>query len=105
MLENDSLTLIQEKVDEWINNHGGYWPPLSMLASVMEEVGEISRELNHLEGFKPKKPTEKVEDLGYELGDLFFSVICLANYYEINLSEVIEVVLKKYSKRDAYRFK
>lgn len=104
MVENNSLEKIQNKVDEWIGNHGGYWSPLSMLASVMEEVGEISRELNHLEGFKPKKPTEKIEDLGHELGDLLFSVICLANYYKINLSEEIELVLKKYTLRDAQRF-
>jgi len=104
MIENESLDRIQNKVDKWIKGHGGYWSPLSMLASVMEEVGEISRELNHIEGFKPKKPTEKEDGLGQEIGDLLFSVICLANYYKINLSEEIELVLQKYTKRDADRF-
>jgi len=104
MVENESLDLIQNNVNDWIKNHGGYWPPLSMLASVMEEVGEISREINHLEGFKPKKPTETEGNLGQEIGDLLFSVICLANYYKINLGEEIKLVLQKYTKRDSDRF-
>ena len=105
MVAQESLENIQNEVDDWIKNHGGYWSPLSMLASIMEEVGEISREINHLEGFKPRKPTEKEGELSQEVGDLLFSVICLANYYKINLNEEIESVIKKYTKRDADRFK
>ena len=36
----------QKEVDDWISEHGGYWPPLSMLARLMEECGELSREIN-----------------------------------------------------------
>lgn len=105
MAEKKTLKDIQHDIDKWIRNHGGYWPPLSMFSAIMEEFGELAREINHLEGFKPKKSTEKnKKDLGEELADLIFSIICLANYYEIDLNEKINNVIKKYSKRDSNRF-
>ena len=105
MKEEDSITIIQEKIDEFINNHGGYWPPLSMLAAIVEEVGELAREINHLERYKPKKADKTdMRSLGEELGDIVFSVICLANFYDIKLNEEILQVLKKYQKRDSNRF-
>lgn len=101
-----TLKEIQDKVDNWIQNHGGYWPPLSILSAIMEEVGELAREINFLEGYKPKKDSEKKKtNLGEELADLIFSVICLANYYNIDLTDKIEIILDKYSKRDGSRFK
>ncbi len=105
MVESTNLLKIQEKIDAWIQNHGGYWSPLAMFTSIIEECGEIARELNHLEGYKPKKPTEKEGDLGEELADLLFSVICLGNYYKIDLGEKLNQVLEKYTIRDAKRFK
>ena len=103
MREENSLKEIQKKVQEWILNHGGYWSPLAMLSAVTEEVGELAREINHLEGFKPKKGN-RGSNVGEELGDLFFSITCLANYYKIDLSKKFYEVLEKYSKRDAKRF-
>lgn len=105
MIKNsDSLLKIQKNVDNWISKHGGYWPPLSMLGSIMEEVGELSREINHAEGYKPKKKDEPLK-IGEELADLLFSIICIANYYDINLEAKIKKVLHKYTQRDAERFK
>lgn len=105
MSRDKTLKEIQNEVDEWIVKHGNYWPPLSMLSAIMEELGELAREVNHLEGIKPKKKTiETRSNLGLELGDLLFSIICLANYYKIDLSEKISESFKKYSKRDANRF-
>lgn len=105
MIKNsDSLHKIQKDVDNWISKHGGYWPPLSMLGSIMEEVGELSREINHAEGHKPKKKNEPLK-IGEELADLLFSIICIANYYEINLGDKIKRVIHKYTQRDAERFK
>ncbi|MGV9172517.1 MAG: nucleotide pyrophosphohydrolase [Promethearchaeia archaeon] len=100
----DSLHQIQENVDKWISRHGGYWPPLSMLGSIMEEVGELSREINHAEGHKPKKVDEPLK-IGEELADLLFSIICIANYYDINLEKKIKEIISKYTNRDAKRFK
>jgi NTP pyrophosphatase (non-canonical NTP hydrolase) len=100
-----SLDDLQNLVDEWIQKHGGYWTPLSMLSAAMEELGEISREINYLEGFKPKKEQSKQNtQLGEELADLIFSVICVANYYNIDLSTSFNKIIEKYSKRNSKRF-
>ena len=80
MVLKNSLIEIQEMVDKWIHEHGGYWPPLSMICAAMEELGEIAREINSLEGYKPKKPGLKDSRLGEELADLLYSTICIANH-------------------------
>jgi NTP pyrophosphatase (non-canonical NTP hydrolase) len=105
MTVNLSLDEIQGLVDEWIQKHGGYWTPLSMLSATIEELGEISREINHLEGFKPKKRQKCVESqLDEELADLIFSIICIANYYNINLTKGFYKILDKYTTRNSNRF-
>ena len=104
MPSNNSLKELQQKVDDWIKSHGGYWPPLAMLSAIMEEVGEVAREVNYYEGFKPKKNKEKQVNLGEELADLLFSLICVANYYKINLSNEFDRALTKYLERDSTRF-
>ena len=105
MYEDIPFSKIQQRIDKWIKEHGGYWPPLSMLASISEELGELAREINHLEGFKPKKQTESEGDIGEELADLLFSIVCVANYYKIDLGEKFQFILRKYTKRDEKRFK
>lgn len=107
MADKKTLKEIQKVIDEWILKHGGYWPPLSMLSGIIEELGELSREINYLEGFKPKKslkPPKKESFIGEELGDLLFSIICLANHYKVDLNEKVHKTFKKYFKRDATRF-
>ena len=95
----------QERVDEWINQfEEGYWPPLSMLASLTEEVGELAREINHREKIKRKKETEEDKGLGLELADVLFSLMCIANYYEVDLDKQLEEVIDKYSQRDKNRW-
>lgn len=101
------MTIVQAQklVDEWINKfEEGYWPPLSMLASLTEEVGELAREINHREKIKKKKETELKGDLGMELADVLFSLICIANYYEIDLNFQLSKVMDKYSVRDKDRW-
>ncbi len=104
MKENLSLKEFQEKIDTWILSHGGYWPPLSMFSAIVEEVGELAKEINYLEGFKPKKSEEIATSIGEELADAIFAIICVANYYKINLSEELSLVIEKYTKRDSKRF-
>jgi len=95
----------QKMVDNWINQfEEGYWPPLSMLASLMEEVGELAREINHREKFKKKKRNEPIRDIGLELADILFSLICLANYYRIDLEVKLKDVINKYTSRDINRW-
>ena len=95
----------QERVDGWISRfEEGYWPPLHILARLIEEVGELSRELNHRFGSKPKKPGEPDQDLGIEIGDVLFVLIALANSQGIELDESLERVLTKYETRDGERW-
>lgn len=103
-----SFKTAQKRVDDFINSfEEGYWPPLSMLAAIVEEMGEVSREINANEGYKTKKEGEDTnykKNIGMELGDLIFSIICIANYYNIDLEKSFELVMKKYNERDSNRW-
>ena len=95
---------VQKAVDDWINQfEEGYWPPLSMLAAVTEEVGELAREINDREGYKKKRAADNTS-LGLELADVIFSVVCIANYYHVDLDEAFRAVMEKYSERDMNRW-
>ncbi len=99
------LQAIQQKVDNWILKNGGYWPPLSMLAAIIEELGEVAREINAKEG--PKVKREKVANppkIKEELADLFFAVICMNNYYQIDMEKELLAIISKYEQRDVNRF-
>jgi len=102
-IEN-SIVEIQKLVNNWIVEHGGYWPPLSMICAIMEELGEVAREVNSLEGYKPKKSERKNTNLGEELADLLFSIICIANHYKIDLGKELINTFNKYAERDSNRF-
>ena len=104
MAKENLLIEIQNMVDHWIREHGGYWSPLSMICAIMEELGEVTREINSLEGYKPKKSNKLNSNLGEELADLLFSVVCIANHYNVDLGKEFNKILDKYSKRDSIRF-
>ncbi|TVP73870.1 MAG: nucleotide pyrophosphohydrolase [Gemmatimonadales bacterium] len=95
----------QARVDAWISQfEEGYWPPLANLARLVEEVGELSRELNHRYGPKRKKPSEADADLALEMGDILFVLLALANEQGIDLDEALERTLEKYRVRDSDRW-
>jgi NTP pyrophosphatase (non-canonical NTP hydrolase) len=95
----------QKQVDDWISQfEEGYWKPLSMLARVTEEVGELARLLNHEYGEKPKKPGEAPQEVGEEIGDVVFVLLALANSLEIDMDEAFRKVMEKYRSRDAERW-
>jgi NTP pyrophosphatase (non-canonical NTP hydrolase) len=102
-----SIKAMQSILDKYIQENGGYWEPLAMLAAVVEEVGEVAREISHLEKIKIKKLTEpqKEDQLSMEIGDLIFSIICIANYYKIDIGDAFKQTIKKYEQRDQNRFK
>ncbi|MBY8987551.1 MAG: nucleotide pyrophosphohydrolase [Candidatus Lokiarchaeota archaeon] len=104
MKEELSFTEYQKKIDKWILNHGGYWSPLSMFSAIVEELGELAKEINHLEGFKPKKPEDKATKIGEELADVIFAIICVANYYKIDINHELDLAIDKFAKRDSSRF-
>lgn len=95
----------QAEVDAWIQAvGGGYWSPHANLARITEEVGELARLVNHLYGPKPKKADEAVQELGEELADIVFAVICLANSQDIDLGASLQAVLDKVWQRDRHRY-
>ena len=95
----------QQAVDRWIGQYKeGYFPPLTILARLTEEVGELAREINHRFGAKPKKASEVEGSLALELADIMFVVICLANSQGIDLDEAFEQMLEKVRTRDGQRW-
>ncbi|HEX6307266.1 MAG TPA: nucleotide pyrophosphohydrolase [Longimicrobiales bacterium] len=95
----------QHAVDRYIGQfEEGYWPPLTNLARLVEEVGELARELNHRYGHKTKKPGEPEQDLALELADILFVLIAIANEQRIDLEQSFRRVLEKYDVRDADRW-
>ncbi len=97
---------LQEDVDQWVQAvGGGYWSPHANLARISEEVGELARLINHIYGPKPKKPMEAAQELGEELADILFAVLCLANSENVDLGESLEGVLAKVWRRDRHRYR
>jgi NTP pyrophosphatase (non-canonical NTP hydrolase) len=95
----------QRRVDAWISQfEEGYWPPLSNLARLTEEVGELAREMNHRFGHKPKKANEPEQDLALELADILFVLLVIANEQKIDIDDALERVLEKYRTRDSDRW-
>lgn len=100
-----SLSESQRRVDQWVSQFAeGYFPPLTNLARLTEEVGELARELNHRFGGKTKKPEEPEGDLALELADILFVLICIANREGIDLQQAFDRMLQKVERRDADRW-
>ncbi|BCG59894.1 MULTISPECIES: nucleotide pyrophosphohydrolase [Paenibacillus] len=100
-----SLAEIQREVDAYISQFKeGYFSPLSMLARMSEEVGELAREVNHSFGEKPKKADEPENSIELELGDILFITVCFANSLGIDLTEAMDKVMLKFNTRDADRW-
>ena len=100
-----TLAEAQARVDGWISRfEEGYWPPLAILARLIEEVGELAREVNHRFGSKPKRDDEDPRELELEIADVLFVLLCLANERGIDLDAAFERVMAKYEERDADRW-
>lgn len=100
-----SLSDYQQQVDDALQPLARpYWDPLSQLARLTEEVGEVARILNHQYGDKPKKANEDLADLADELGDVIFVVLALANSQGIKLDPAVERAIAKLHTRDKDRF-
>ncbi|MGB7213186.1 MAG: nucleotide pyrophosphohydrolase [Gemmatimonadales bacterium] len=95
----------QARVDTWIAQfEEGYFDPLTNLARLTEEVGELARELNHRYGQKTKKRDEPAGDLPLELADILFVLICLANREGIDLDDAFARMMQKVEQRDRDRW-
>ena len=100
-----SLTIAQRRVDAWIAQfEEGYFHPLTNMARLSEEVGELAREVNHRFGEKTKKREEPDGNLGMEMADILFVLICMANREGIDLQEAFDRMMTKVETRDADRW-
>lgn len=96
----------QETVDKWISTTGvRYFNELTNTAILMEEVGEVARIMSRQYGEQSFKKSDEGKDLGDELADVLFVLICLANQTGVNLTDALEKNLDKKSVRDADRHK
>ncbi|WP_438989533.1 nucleotide pyrophosphohydrolase [Polaribacter sp.] len=94
----------QKQVDHWIKNHGvRYFNELTNMAQLTEEVGEVARIIARRYGEQSEKESDKNKDLGEELADVVFVVLCLANQTGINLQDAFEKKLDVKTKRDHNR--
>jgi NTP pyrophosphatase (non-canonical NTP hydrolase) len=96
----------QQVVDAWIKEHGvRYFNELTNMAMLTEEVGEVARIIARRYGEQSEKESDKAKDLGDEMADVLFVLICLANQTGINLTEALEKNLSKKTMRDSERHK
>jgi NTP pyrophosphatase (non-canonical NTP hydrolase) len=100
-----NLNDYQAEIDTFLQGYAKpYWEPLSQLARMTEEVGELARALNHKYGEKVKKASEEADDIEGELGDIIFAVITLANTEGIDLDKALQKVINKARTRDLNRY-
>jgi len=100
-----ALKEVQKDVDDWVQQFKlPYWPPLSIMAAISEETGELAGELNDRYGGRTKKPTDDTKDIGDEISDVMFALVCLANSHKIDLSESWKRTIDKCYGRDNQRY-
>lgn len=101
-----TISNAQQQVDEWIKTVGvRYFSELTNMAMLTEEVGEVARIIARRYGEQSEKESDKNKDLGDEMADVLFVLICLANQTGINLEEALKQNLLKKTERDADRHK
>jgi len=104
-MADKTLKQYQKEIDTWAQNlETPYWSPMSQLARLIEEVGELARIYNHRYGDKIKKPTEEPDDFEGEIGDIIFNLMCVANRHDIDLDAAIQGAIDKSQGRDKDRF-
>ena len=99
-----TLTESQQQVDNWIKQYGvRYFSELTNMAMLTEEVGEVARIIARRYGEQSEKESDKDKDLGDEMADVLFVLICIANQTGINLEDALKKNLDKKTKRDSER--
>ena len=99
-----TVNALQATVDRWINTYGvRYFAEMTNLAVLMEEVGELARILSRTYGEQSFKEKETATDLGDELADVLFVLVCIANQTGVDLETAISKNLQKKTARDKNR--
>ena len=105
-MADDGLAALQARVDAWIRTVGvRYYSELTNTAILTEEVGEVARLMARLYGEQSFKPGHEAttEDLGMELADVLFVILCLANQTGVDLGDAFERAMDKKTRRDGER--
>jgi NTP pyrophosphatase (non-canonical NTP hydrolase) len=96
---------LQKRIDDYYKNKGWeYWNQHQILARLTEEVGELAREINHQYGPKKKKSDELDNSIQAEVGDILYTLACLANQEGISLEVAFKQSIEKVEARDGGRF-
>ena len=106
--DKDQLTIAeaQQQVDQWIKTTGvRYFNELTNMAMLTEEVGEVARIIARRYGEQSEKESDKSKDLGDEMADVLWVLLCLANQTGVNLTEAFHKNLEKKTDRDKDRHK
>lgn len=99
-----TLTTLQEEVDQWIKTIGvRYFNELTNTAILMEEVGELARLMARSYGEQSFKTSDQDRDLGEEMADVLWVLVCLANQTGVNLEEAWQKKMEKRTERDKER--
>lgn len=94
----------QQMVDQWIKTHGvRYFNELTNMTILTEEVGELARIMARRYGEQSEKESDKNKDLGDEMADVLWVLLCLANQTGVDLTKAFEKNLEKKTKRDKDR--
>ena len=94
----------QKRVDNWIKTYGvRYFDPLTNMAQLTEEVGEVARVMSRTYGEQSWKPGDKHKDLADELADVLWVTLCIANQTGIDLDAALERNFDKKTQRDNHR--
>ena len=105
-MENNNITIAQaqKEVDDWIKKYGvRYFNELTNMAILTEEVGEVARIMARKYGEQSFKESDKQKDLGDELADVLWVLICIANQTGIDLTEQFRKNIEKKTVRDNER--
>jgi NTP pyrophosphatase (non-canonical NTP hydrolase) len=94
----------QQQVDQWIKTHGvRYFNELTNMTILTEEVGELARIMARRYGEQSEKESDKNKDLGDEMADVLWVLICLANQTGVDLTEAFKKNIEKKTNRDKER--
>ena len=100
------LQKAQKTVDDWIKKHGvRYFDILTNMAKLTEEVGEVARIISRRYGEQSEKESDKSKDMGEELADVIFVVLCLANQTGVNIQKAFDKKMQLKTQRDFERHK
>lgn len=106
MSESKNITQWQQAVDSWIKEYGvRYFSELTNTAILMEEVGELARLMARIYGDQSFKDSDKNKELGDEMADILWVLMCIANQTGVDLNAALVKNIEKKTSRDSERHK